>query len=921
MNLVLLADSSRTYYQLSRLETMDQWWHWMVLSSVCLTLAVLIGWLYVRDTKELAPGKRWLLLALRVLALVGLLFFFLDLEKRTEQELVKNSRLLMLIDTSQSMGLAGTDAEPSRARIDQVADALDEGTLLSQLQAQHDVLVYRFDQGSRPVEIASLAKRARDQDEPATIGPQATEAPWREMRLLATATAALLVIALAGALVHWRLRSWVTGSEGNSWALLVSAIALVAATVTMAVCHLRNPGISLAILFGDTAAEGTSRPSDERRASQSTDPVGPEVPDRIAWQSTLSPRGTETRLGDALEYLVDKERGGPIAGIVLCSDGQSNAGSDITAAVDAAQEAAIPVYAVGLGSEQRPAGIRVVDLEAPARVFPGDHFTITSYLQATGLEGRSVKVTLSSSPREGGGSDDVRFEQETRVRLGPTGEVLPVPFDITPEEHGRRNYRLRVEAPPEDENGRDNEATASVDIVDRKNRVLLMAGGPTREFSFLRNQLYRDRDVTLDVWLQTGRPGASQESHNLLFQFPTGSDDLFQYDCIVAFDPNWEQLDVEQVQLLDRWVAEQAGGLVLVAGPVNTPNWAHRRRGDPRLDTLRGLYPVTFYRLGASSADASHYATETPWPLEFTNDGAQADFLWLDDTRLLSEQAWDRFVGVFSYFPVRGEKPGATVYARFSDPQKAIDDQLPVYLAGHFYGAGRVFYQASGEMWRLREIDEAYFEQYYTKLIRYVSQGRLLRDSSHGVLLVDKDRCLLGDTVVVRASLSDTQFKPLKVPHVTANVVGPDGARHPITLRQVEQAAREGMYAGQFTVLAEGVYRVELAIPATSDQVILSREVRARLPDLEIERPERNDALLSSLARRTGGSYYVGMPAALGQRGVASLASTVAPNDQRTYLPATHDRDFEFRLMSWLMGLLCGVLSFEWLVRRLNRLA
>ena len=76
----------------------------------------------------------------------------------------------------------------------------------------------------------------------------------------------------------------------------------------------------------------------------------------------------------------------------------------------------------------------------------------------------------------------------------------------------------------------------------------------------------------------------------------------------------------------------------------------------------------------------------------------------------------------------------------------------PPYFVEQFYGSGRVFYMGSGEMWRLRRLDPAYFDQFYTKLIRHVSQGRLLRGSSRGVLLPGQDRYLLGNTVEVRAN-------------------------------------------------------------------------------------------------------------------------------------------------------------------------
>ena len=141
---------------------------------------------------------------------------------------------------------------------------------------------------------------------------------------------------------------------------------------------------------------------------------------------------------------------------------------------------------------------------------------------------------------------------------------------------------------------------ADVEIVDRKNRVLLIAGGPTREYQFLRNQLRRDHDTVVDVLLQTAQPGISQDANEILDHFPDSMQELSQYDTIVAFDPNWQQLDPDEaartptaIDLLERWVAEEAGGLVLVAGPVYTDNWV----GDEKLGKLRALYPVEFDRL------------------------------------------------------------------------------------------------------------------------------------------------------------------------------------------------------------------------------------------------------------------------------------------------------------------------------------
>ena len=705
----LLAQSTRTYFELARLHSMDQWWHWLLLVAASALIVMWIVLLYVRDARELPAGKRWLLLTLRVLAFAGLLMFFLNLEKRSERQLVKNSRLLMLIDTSQSMGLVDTPRDAPSAgttRLEPLVDELSTGDLLRQLRGKHDVTVYRFDESDRPVEIAALAKTHGEvPGESAAVVTAAAgrgKSSLREARLLLGLAIALLLLAVAAgaacALWGWQGR----GDQSRSWALLAAVVACVAAMVTLAVNDLRNPVSLAAVLWGDrSASTRVSVPFEDSRGTDSDQlPTGNAQP--TAWSDVLAPRGTKTRLGDALRWLVDKERGGPIAGVVVATDGRNNAGIDASAAVDAAVDAGIAVYTVGMGSAEQPLNVRVVDIEAPPRVYPGDRFTITGYLQASGLEGRTVDVQLSSWPDGGESAAGRNVEDQRRVQLPATGEVLPVAFEVTPDLQGRRVYALRVEPPAQDRDARDNETTVKVEIIDRASRVLLVAGGPTREFQFLRNQLFRDREVAVDVWLQTGRPGASQESDRLLFEFPSDAEQMFAYDCVVAFDPDWQQLDQSQLQLLERWVAEQAGGLILVPGPVYTPQWTQRREGDERMEPLKALCPVVFFSRASAALGGSYEGSDTPWRLDFTADGTQASFLWLDDTPLLSEQAWASFPGVYGFYTVRGAKPGATVYARFSNPQTSVDNTLPVYLAGQFYGAGRVFYQGSGEMWRLR---------------------------------------------------------------------------------------------------------------------------------------------------------------------------------------------------------------------------
>jgi hypothetical protein len=639
----------------------------------------------------------------------------------------------------------------------------------------------------------------------------------------------------------------------------------------------------------------------------------PSTLDQINWSAELQPRGTQTRLGQALADELRLYRDAPLAGVVVITDGAQNAGIEPAAAIESAQVAQVSLYTIGVGSAVVARNIAIRDLIVPTRAFPNDTLNVTGYLQANGYANQSVEVELTRRRTQdaAGGGTPIASQ---RVTLGPDSEMVPISFDIEPGEPGTFVFQIRIKAPPDDGNTRDNEREAEIEIVDRKTRVLLFASGPMRDYQFLRNQLYRDDTMITDIYLQTGQPGISQDANKILEQFPSTPEELYQYDCIVAFDPDWTKLDAAQVDLVEKWVSEEAGGMIAVAGPIQTSRWIRSTEHTK----VRELYPVVFQNR-LTLMDDGQTGGDTPWPLAMERSGREAKFLWLAKTADDSEAAWDDFTGVYGYYAVKGEKPGATVYARFSNPEMGTSNQRPVYLASHFYGAGQVFYIGGGELWRLRRIDPAYFEVLYTKLIRHVSQGRLLRGSARGALLVERDRYELGETVIVRARLSDPQHKPLADDSVTAQLLRPDGSTEPVKL--TAEVERPGMFLGQATVLQEGTYQLALSLPGGNEEP-LSRYLQVRVPDLERAHAERNDPLLASIAKETGGIYYKQLDAAIhGEGATPPISKAIKSRAEVKVVKGAPDREFAKAQMHWLLGVIAGSLFLEWIVRRVNRLA
>jgi len=932
---------TRVIYQWGRFEQLDQWWHWLIMALVVAAVSVFVAFWYRRDSVEHLRPVGWALMLLRLGAFAGILLYFFQFDRRTEQRVVRHSRVAVLVDTSLSMSLPGTPSESgvasSLTRAEEAARLIGQSSLLEQLATQHQVSVYRYDSTPRPIALAALDKTALG----STPQEVATEADAQSLSrarvlmwiacLIGAVAVVLLTVSLGAQLAG--ARNWPAGA----WALFIGAILSIAAIGISSFAIVPTTRYPLAALFGadtpplsemsnaaiqpvDSEPVDSERVDSERgRASSGVSNPSLSMPED--WVAALQPTGIETRMGDALKSVLDRELGNPLAGVIILTDGRNNAGLEPKGVIANALSARVPLYVIGLGSERSPPNLELVELDVPRRLYPGDRFPLTALVGSSGYAGRMVTVQVLSGAKDTP-LDALAIEAEEQVEVPADGGLASARFELEPKSVGEWQYAAKVIPLADDSNPNDNSMTATVEVIERKNRVLVFAGGPTREYQFARNLLYRDKDVESHVLLQSGSRLTSQEAQELLTEFPASRTELSAYDAILAFDPDWTKVPDESVKAMEQWVAEQAGGFLMVAGSVEMPKWIARSAQGVRTQYLRSLSPVVLDQRGSALLAAGRAESETPWRLQLTPEGKQTDFLWLNDDPQTSLELWNAFEGVHTFYSAYELKPGAKALALFSDPTSAINGQLPIYIASQFYGSGRVVFQGGGELWRLRAQGDQYFDRYYTKLVRWISQGRLLLDSDRGVLLVDREGALLGEQVTVRAVLKNERYEPLVQSEVVARLLDPQGRNLPLVLRPLADGSQPGVYTGQFTVLVAGQYRVQLQLGGIASNEVLTTEILGKVPAMEMQHAERDDLLLTQMATETGGAYWKGIESAMATTPERkNVATSIEPQDQVAYLPGAPDQVFQLRWLGWLMALIAGCLSLEWLSRRLHRLA
>ena len=631
----------------------------------------------------------------------------------------------------------------------------------------------------------------------------------------------------------------------------------------------------------------------------------------LDWDETIRPRGLESRLGESLAELIRQAAGRTLSGIVILSDGVSNAGIDPTTAHDRALVTKSRLITIGTGTTEQPVNLAVSEIASPTDVQMGDPFEITAFIQGDGLSGREVEVELLMMSKN---EHEPTPVERKSVTLGEDGIPVEVKFQRQSSEAGRVTYTVKASSPNRiaEFNAQDNERSFSINVFDRPTRALLFAGGPMRDYQFVRNLLYRHKSFDVDVILQTGARGTSQESDHLLVAFPDSREQLYEYDVILAFDPDWKQVSQDSLKLLYDWVSLEGGGLVLVAGDVNTPalagmNDPNRLAAvDEQFKPLLDLFPVIL---------SSHFAaarfdqdSSQPWPIQFTKEGQTSGFLQLTDDAMTSAARWKEFPGVYRCYPTNGSKAGAKIYATYTDPRMAVEP--PILMAGQALNKGFVFYLGSPEIWRLRAVSEDDYDRFWIKSIREVGQGRSKRGTKRGLLMPESHKLLIGQTSRIRARVLDAKYEPLEAATVLLEVYDPTGKAVSPARQLRRDPSSPGIFVGDFRVSLPGTHKLELNLPDSREQV--TDEVVVSLPKLEDENIRQNVRLLTDLARDTGGQYMTMEAAA------TELPAMLPDRGEQFYIPerlrTLWDRE-------WVMYLLVAVLSIEWLTRKLLKLA
>ncbi len=188
--------------------------------------------------------------------------------------------------------------------------------------------------------------------------------------------------------------------------------------------------------------------------------------------------------------------------------------------------------------------------------------------------------------------------------------------------------------------------------------------------------------------------------------------------------------------------------------------------------------------------------------------------------------------GFFNFYPVKKVVLGSQVVARYKDPEVRLEQDgerkpHPFIVIRAFENEPRSIWIGSTETWRLREYKEEFHERFWTKLLQFAG-GNSKGPSKKKVTVVIDDNVKANAPIAVEVNLDDAVGKALK-PELRPKIklefppgVPTTGFPKELMLQPRLNAEGEqrmdGWFSSDFRLRSEGRYVLTIEVPDLSDE-------------------------------------------------------------------------------------------------------
>jgi len=557
-----------------------------------------------------------------------------------------------------------------------------------------------------------------------------------------------------------------------------------------------------------------------------------------------------TNLSEALRSVYDLYGGQNLGAVVLASDGIYNEGSN-PAYTDA--QIAAPVYTVALGDTTPKRDLLVKRVFHNKIAYLGDKFSVQIDVAANNCAGSQTVLTVSE------------------VRDGQVKQLQSIPVSVTGNDFfNTREVQIEADKPgvaqsivrlaqiPGEASTANNVKEIFVDVLDARQKILLLANSPHPDLSAVRQTLEINKNYQVAI-AYINDPGL----------------DVGKFDFVMLHNLPSTTNDISGIL---RTLNERRIPRLFIAG---------MQTGYAALARSQGL--VNVQSDGQQSDDVQ--GKVAPQFAAFSLD-----------PKVLEELP--RFNPVTSAFGNFSTTPQAQVLLRKRIGK--VDTDQPLLAVGEVNGIRTGIFLGEG-LWKWRLFDylqhqnQEIFDALIGKTVQYLS---LKEDKRKFRVNLDKSIFNENESVTFGAELYNDNYELVNDPDVSLSIRNADNKEFTYTFNKLGKA-----YSLNAGILPVGNYTYRAATNFNAQPLNFEGRFSVRPIQLELFETTANHAALRQLSTRFGGVTV--SPASL-----ATVADLIKAN--QTVKPVIYATNKTNPLINlkWIFALLAGLLATEWFLRR-----
>jgi hypothetical protein len=547
--------------------------------------------------------------------------------------------------------------------------------------------------------------------------------------------------------------------------------------------------------------------------------------------------------------------------ITFITDGVITSGSN---SIYAASKLNLPIFTIGIGDTTQIIDVSVKRVLANNLLYAETPTTIEATIQNTGLNNRNVSISLY---------EDNMFIEQKNIVLNSSG-IQNELFTYVPKTSGEKKLSVAISKLSDEFTSANNAKVFYINVLSNKVNVLIVAGSPSPDLTFIKNALKKDESFTVNSLTQISKDKFTEEGS---VEFIDSADIIF----LVGFPSSNTSTDL-LYKIVERISNDNVPFFLTITAETNVYE----------LQLFQSVLPFTIQSAygGFREVQPQVFDDQRNNPI-IQNNSSNIVGAW-NDLPPIYQPSYD-------FFP----KPESNVIAKVKVNNVVLNS--PLIISRNFSSKRSIAVLAANIWkWKLQTVrkNDDLFDKFILNSVKWLKTS----DTDKRVNIKSiKRNYSLGEIVEFTAQVYDEAINPISDAEVKLNITSAND-NYELDLQSIDN----GLYEGQIRLNDKGDYKFIGQV--TLEGTLIGRDNgRFNVGELDIEmiNPRMDFEFLNLLANETKGEFAF----ANDYEKIINKIRSINSNSKKEKITTS---DITLWSYEGLMAIVIFLFSLEWFLRK-----